>query len=115
MTGEIPEPEVAAPDSFSFYSVLKNPQQKAERPFLVNRDAKGSQAIRQGKWKYVDEYNPSKNSRKIKHNEIMLFDLEKDPSETTNLLKSHPEVASRMHKLLEKARAVDSTRKLHYN
>jgi arylsulfatase A-like enzyme len=30
-----------------------------------------------------------------------LFDLEKDPGETTNLAAEHPEIADRLHDLLE--------------
>ena len=80
---------------------------------MINRDAKGIQAIRQGKWKYVDDYVPAANRRKVSQNKKMLFDLEKDPSETSNCIKAFPEVASELQKLLIQARQNSSTRKLH--
>ncbi|MBF0199694.1 MAG: arylsulfatase, partial [Planctomycetes bacterium] len=54
ITGELPDPLKVAPDSFSFYNVLKEPKSRSHRSYLVHRDAPGRKAIRRGKWKLID-------------------------------------------------------------
>ncbi|MCA8997555.1 MAG: family 43 glycosylhydrolase, partial [Planctomycetaceae bacterium] len=45
-------------------------------------------AVRDGRWKYLVNYDGS---------DPQLYDLNQDPTESTNLTKQHPEVVSRLH------------------
>ena len=59
------------------------------------------EAVRAGKWKYRSgplDIASKKAGKKGK--ETALFDLEADKSESTNLIKKHPEVAERLKKLI---------------
>jgi arylsulfatase A-like enzyme len=72
------------------------------------------QAVRSGRWKlhlphpytHVEKGGsggkPEKSSRLSI--ELALFDLEKDPGETTNVAAAHPEVVQRLQKLADAAR-----------
>lgn len=55
---------------------------------------KYSQAVRKGKWKAI---------RNGSGNPIELYDLTRDPGETTDLSAEHPDVVSEMAKLMESA------------
>jgi arylsulfatase A len=59
------------------------------RPPLVHHSINGRFAIRHGRWKLVMEQQKPSASRE-------LYDLEEDPSETTNCLADHPEIAERL-------------------
>jgi len=70
------------------------------------------QAVRQGRWKLVlprPEYPEWTGfcGRFYGDNvdETELYDLEEDPSESANLASSHPDIVSRMMKLVEKGRS----------
>jgi arylsulfatase A-like enzyme len=59
------------------------------------------EAVRAGKWKYRSgplDIASKKAGKKGK--ETALFDLEADKSESTNLIKKHPEVAARLKNLI---------------
>lgn len=60
-------------------------------PHYTNQGSKPSGAVRQGKWKWVEDYEMQSGA---------LFDLSQDISERDNLAKSQPEVAAKMHQLL---------------
>lgn len=73
--------------------------------------------VRYGKWKmyFPHTYRTMKgqkagkdgipgNYKNIKLSEIELFDLENDPSETTNLAKDHPEVVAKISELADEKR-----------
>jgi arylsulfatase A len=72
------------------------------------------QAIRSGKWKlhfphkysHVDRPGSEGLPGKIVQVpiELSLFDMEKDPGETTNVAEQHPDVVEKLKKLAEKAR-----------
>jgi arylsulfatase A-like enzyme len=62
------------------------------------------QAVRSGKWKlhvYRPEWEPN-----YRHGvyDLLLYDLENDIGETTNVAKEHPEVVKRLQALAQKAR-----------
>ncbi|MBT8044978.1 MAG: sulfatase-like hydrolase/transferase, partial [Verrucomicrobiae bacterium] len=114
LTGALPDPVVGAPDSFSFYHILKDAKQKAVRPFLVHRDAQGRQALRKGKWKLISNVYPHRYGQTAPktRGKKELYNLEIDPLEANNLFNEFPEIAQELEKLLETARTVSSTREM---
>ena len=108
ITGTV-APKKDAPDSISFSPTLLGETQ-APRPAMVSTSAPGYQAIRLGKWKYIDGDLPPRSSKQHiekfqKDSVVALYDLEADPSETRNLIEENPEVVNRMRALLGELRA----------
>lgn len=123
----LPKPDVGGEDSFSF---LPNMLGKADAPIrdaLVLQDLWGTYAVRKGNWKWIegvpgmitrngkwaiiDELPESERAAlKITKNEA-LYDLSKDPGETKNLLKAHPEVAQELRTFLNETRNSNQSRK----
>ena len=70
---------------------------------MITADAKGMRSIRIGNWKYIDntppEGMPDNRLKRLEDFEPQLYDLSKDPGETTNLFQKNPDMAK---KLLEK-------------
>jgi arylsulfatase A len=112
-------PKDAAEDSFSMLPVLlgKNPQQPV-RPYLLQQGFGGekSLAIRRGRWKYLahkgsggNNYanHPQLNQYELPDTapeaEGQLFDLERDPGETTNLVAEQQEIAAELRGLLRES------------
>lgn len=69
------------------------------------------QAVREGNWKLYPpgtyrEVGPNMKRHYIQktYNEIRLYNLESDISETTNIAKEHPEIVQRLQKRLEEFR-----------
>lgn len=84
-------------DGVSFApTLLGREQDQAKHEFLYWEfyERRGSQAVRQGKWKAV---------RSPVDAAVELYDLEADPAEAKNLAGEHPDVAARMTALVEKA------------
>jgi arylsulfatase A len=102
-------PRTAAEDSISFATNLRNPSNGGERrEALVHHSQSGSFAIRQGPWKLIlspgagTEADTAAGSPEVRELHAMqLFDLEKDPKETTNLVAAQPAVARRLEALLK--------------
>lgn len=95
-------PDNAGEDSFSLYPQMTNTQVENEERSLINHSFFGNFAIREGKWK-LNMLRGSGGSLKPvliepKAGEALyeLYDLEKDPGETTNLYFEHPEVVNRL-------------------
>ena len=81
----------------------------------------GSYAVRRGRWKYIEPLHleerllferhlrPEPEVREELSRRIdwgaQLYDLERDPEETTNLIETHPEVAAELAALAERRRA----------
>jgi arylsulfatase A len=87
-----------SPDAKSFYALLKNPQANFERgpifwhyPHFSNQLSRPSGAVREGDWKLTKSYET---------NEIGLFNLREDESETNDLSKTNPAKAQAMHRKL---------------
>ncbi|WP_438480508.1 sulfatase family protein [Oleiharenicola lentus] len=103
-------PATAGEDSASFLPVLKNPAAHSQvRDSLVHHSINGSFAIRSGKWKLClapdlgGWSDPRPGKAPAGSPPFQLFDLEKDPAETTNLFAQHPEIV----------RALDAKLKQH--
>ena len=99
-----------APDSFNLVPVLTGKAAGAE-PFLLlgnpGNDMRPS-AIREGKWKLIVKQQGRCSYGRTPREGIakdykapQLFDIEKDPGETTDLAARHPEVVKRLGQLLD--------------
>ena len=92
-------------DGHSLKNVFKGG--KTEREHIVHLATRKYLAVRKGKWKYIPFIGSGGFSSpkfvKVKKGETpgQLYDLEKDPSETTNLHDKYPEVAAELKKLME--------------
>ena len=96
------------PDSFSFKNSVLKPTKFHNRAPLVHRDARGRKAIRFGKWKYIESIKNKKNI-----NAAMLFDISKDPKETTNLISSETKIADQAKQYLNNV--IDNSSKRIWN
>lgn len=88
-------------DGISFLPTLfGEPGQKEHGSLYWEFHKRGGRlAIRQGNWKGV-RYNVDKKP----DSPLELYDLSKDPSETTNVAAGHPEVVSELDRLIKGAR-----------
>ncbi|MDD2598597.1 MAG: arylsulfatase [Kiritimatiellae bacterium] len=96
-------------DSSSFAPTLQGVKQEP-RQAMVGTNVAGLQAIRDGKWKYIDPKFPDSTPEKMrkafkKEAVAALYDLERDPSEQENRIGDHPEVAQRLGAILNQYRA----------
>ena len=101
-------PEGAGEDSVNFLPALSGKPIKSMRSGVIHHSSDGCFAYRQGKRKLllarVSGAWTAPNEKKAKQAGApvaQLYDMEKDPGETTNLYASHPEVLERLLKLLE--------------
>lgn len=95
----------AGQDSFSFASVLRgNTDKKPVRPSIIHHSIEGMFAIRKGKWKFIDGKGSGGWSSKGEANdpEGQLYDMDADPTESTNLFVQQPMVVKELKSLLEK-------------
>ena len=97
-------PEYAGEDSYSLYPLMVNntkTKYDSERP-VIHHSFKGYMAIRQGKWKLNLVRGsggslapvliiPAEGEAKYE-----LYDIENDPSESTNLYFEHPEIVKEL-------------------
>ncbi len=100
-----PLPRNAAEDSYNILpAILGQKLPKPIREATVVHNADGVFAIRQGKWKLIEQIPPSEaqNRSWTKEGFNQLYDLEADPAETTNLFDKHGDVAARLQDLLNK-------------
>lgn len=107
--GNLPKPEMAAPDSFSFLNLLEDPDSDSKRPHAILRDVRGRHALIFENWKYIDDTLP-KSEKPRKGDAKELYDLSKDPSETTNIIDDHPGVVRRAQTILEAIRTEPASR-----
>jgi arylsulfatase A len=82
-----PLPETAAEDSQSFASVLREPDSTYTRLPLINHGANGRFAITEGNWKLIMPHQKAKAE---------LYDLSSDPSEETNVIDHHHDIAKEL-------------------
>lgn len=92
-------PDSAAPDSFSLLGLINGKDWKSPRPPVIHHSANGTFSIRSGKWKMVfanGSGGREKPRGKPFEKPYMLFDIEADPGETTNLIDKYPETAIKL-------------------
>jgi len=115
LTGE-PMPDGAGEDSFNIAPALLGQGTGEARPAMI-ADTGGYSAkvanfaIRKGKWKLVvpapvqdDQITKRLRSDVEPGSPPLLFDIESDPSESTDLSAQFPAIAADLHHLLEKAK-----------
>ncbi|HOX57738.1 MAG TPA: arylsulfatase [Candidatus Paceibacterota bacterium] len=89
-------------DGISFAPTLLGKRQEA-RPFLY-REAPGyggQQCARIGDWKAIrTNLNPRPRARDTQPAPLELYDLARDPGETNNVARQHPEVVKRLSALM---------------
>ena len=84
-------------DGASFASVLQGETEKG-RDFLYREFTGygGQQCVRMGNWKYIRTGLSGGKAKKAAKQAEELYDLEKDPAETRNVLAEHPEIVAQM-------------------
>lgn len=89
-------------DGISFAPTLFGHEQP-DRPFLYreHNEYGGQQFIRVGKWKAIRQnLNPGKK-HPIPPGAIQLYDLEKDPSEMTDVAAQHPDIVEKLGAMMK--------------
>jgi hypothetical protein len=97
-------PENAAEDSFSLLPLLLGKARSIPRAPVIHHSGNGMFSLRDGKWKMVfgnGSGGREKPVGKAFEKPYFLFDLENDPSETTNLIDKYPDIAKRLEEQLE--------------
>lgn len=97
-------PEMEARDSRNMLLALLGKDRVGHEWMIV--EAHGL-ALRQGDWKYMEK---QKYSWGGKRKPAKLFNLEKDPGETTDVIAQYPERAAEMGRMLKKFRQKDGMR-----
>jgi arylsulfatase A-like enzyme len=97
-------PSNAAEDSFSLLPLLRGKGWTTPRAPVIHHSANGMFSLREGKWKMV--FGNGSGGRQQPRGKpfqkpYFLFDLEKDPSETTNVIEANPQLAERLTEKLE--------------
>ncbi|WP_197705561.1 sulfatase family protein [Labilibaculum antarcticum] len=90
------------PDSYSFAKVLSG-KEDIKRPSIVHHSVNGVFAVRQGKWKMIFSNGSGgreKPSGKPFGKPYMLYDMENDPQEASNVIRANPEVAKNIEEYL---------------
>jgi arylsulfatase A-like enzyme len=112
-------PDDAATDSFDLLPALLGTQDPGTsiRPLLLTQSFRGEFQIRQGSWKYLDHKGSGGNDyskgtmkpyalpEKEPDAPGQLYDLEKDPGETTNLYHAREDKRKELQALLERAKS----------
>lgn len=102
-------PETAAEDSFSLLPHLLGETTAPARGAVVHHSIDGRFAIREGDWKLA--FCPGSggwgkprdaDARREGSPSVQLYNLETDPSESTNVGPAHPEVVARLTALLDR-------------
>ena len=89
-------------DGISFAPTLFGKKQK-ERPFLYRESPGygGQQCVRVGEWKVIRQnLNPSAQQKDLKPGAVELYNLAKDPFETTNLATKYPEIVRKLERIM---------------
>lgn len=112
--GNLPESKDVAPDSYSFLPSLLNETNPHPRTSMVTADANGMRALRDGEWKYIDdtppEGLPAGRLKRLEGFEPQLYELSKDPGETTNLYQKNAAMVKKLLEELNRIKKVKFTR-----
>lgn len=108
-------PSEAAEDSFSILPLLQGRKRLVPRAPVIHHSANGMFSLREGQWKMV--FGNGSGGRQQPRGKpfekpYALFDLEQDPSETTNVIDAHPEIAQRLTENLETIKSSRRSRPL---
>ena len=95
----------AAPDSQEHLDVLLG-KNNTGREYVVQQNLNNTLAIVKGQWKYIEPSDGPAIEFWTKmelgnDKQPQLYDLSSDPSEKTNVAKSHPEIVKELSALLE--------------
>jgi arylsulfatase A-like enzyme len=99
---DVPIPPDAAEDSVSFLPALRGQKIESTRAGIVHHSISGHFGYRQGNWKLLlargsgGWSSPTELESSTQNPEAQLYDLDNDPSETTNLFTARPEIAQRL-------------------
>lgn len=108
-------PESAAPDSYDLTSILKGEAYISPlREATVHNTFKDTWGLRKGKWLYLNnstgQHSKMPDSFKALRGyedfetDVLLFDMEKDPGQRTNLSLQHPDKIKELEDLLQQYR-----------
>jgi arylsulfatase A-like enzyme len=120
-------PDNSAGDSFSILPVLLGKDNgKPVRPYTLHQTTSLALGIRKGMWKYLDHKGSGGNNYDKKGWVVdlkpfalpeaapdapgQLYDLSRDPGETTNLYFKHPDVVQELKALLENSKTTGRSR-----
>ncbi|MEX2568226.1 MAG: arylsulfatase [Cyclobacteriaceae bacterium] len=97
--------EDEAEDSYSLLPLLKELNSEFQRPPIVHHSINGTFALRDGPWKMV--FGNGSGGREPPTGEpfkkpYALFNLEIDPTETSNVIQQFPDIARQMSEQLKK-------------
>lgn len=98
-------------DGLSFAPTLtgKGEQPTHDHLYWEFHEARGRQAVRRGKWKAV-RYNVSSQPSATPE----LYDLDADPTESTNLATQHPDITSELAELMATSRTASDNPKFNF-
>ena len=113
---DYPLPANAAEDSYNLLPALRSEKLTTPiREATVHHSARGTFAIRQGDWVYIDAPSGANNREpdsvlktlgvKPHDQQTELFNLRTDPRQTTNLIAERPDQAERLLAILDRYRA----------
>jgi arylsulfatase A-like enzyme len=92
-------------DGVSFAPTLLGTATQPPRDFLYRESPGygGTQSVRVGDWKAIrNNLHPRPRDKDQKPGAIELFDLAKDPAETTDLANQHPDVIGKLRAIMER-------------
>ena len=114
--GKVLPAKEAGPDSYSFYDELIGKRKDSSvRPHMVVNSVNGVMAIRKGPWKFIEgeaakKLNEGQKKHLAKELEPQLYNLEKDISETKNLINEYPKIYKELQESLDNIRTKGSER-----
>lgn len=108
-------PVDALPDSHDLLPAMLGEKDAPKRDNLIIQCGAGHLSVRSGVWKYIPDLAVAEGWKSAKKDPKAparpgLFDLFKDPGETTNLIAEYPAEAQHLAGLLEKAKSGPVTR-----
>jgi len=100
-------PENSGEDSFSLIPLMEGKSRPVPRAPVIHHSSNGTFSLRDGKWKMVFGSGSGGREKPVGkpfEEPYFLFDMEQDPSETTNMIEEFPDIAVRLTERLETIR-----------